>query len=55
MFEGSLIDYEMIHKNLNLMSYYQKNKEWLQENLTKNIKIFLERKKKRQYVHERYK
>ena len=36
--------------------YYQENKERLQKNLVKDIKIFLKKKKKkkRQYCHKRY-
>ena len=37
--------------------YYQNNKERLQKNLVKDIKVFLKKKKKkkRQYGRERYK
>ena len=36
--------------------YYKENKERLQKKLVSNIKIFLRKKRKKpQYVHERYK
>ena len=35
--------------------YYQENKERLQEKACESIKIFLKKKKKPQYGHERYK
>ena len=43
-------------KNLSA-KYYQENKERLQKNCLKDIKIFIKKKKKKkqQYGHERYK
>ena len=35
--------------------YYQENKEKIQKKLVKDIKIFLNKKKKQQYGHECYK
>ena len=41
-------------KNLSA-KYYQENKERLQKKLVKDIKIFLKKKKKREYGREHYK
>ena len=51
--------YIYIYKKMSKYSsakYYKENKERLQKKLVSNIKIFLRKKRKKpQYVHERYK